>query len=151
MIKISNSSQLLTQSKTAEVLSLSKDLERKGKKIIHFEAGQPDLPVPDVVLNSLKDNLSANTGYTIGRGLLELREEISNYYHNRFGTTIDPLSEVIITPGGKYGLFSSLTTLINPGDEIVITTPAWPTYFDLARFLKAKIKEVNLVRMISQL
>ncbi|MFX1521216.1 MAG: pyridoxal phosphate-dependent aminotransferase [Promethearchaeota archaeon] len=113
---------------TLKMLAKSKELEQKGKKIIHLEVGQPDFDTPlyikEAAINALKEGF---TKYTSSQGIPELLTAITEVT-NKGNISITP-KNVIVTPGAKHALLLVMLATLNPRDEVIIPTPAWPTYF----------------------
>jgi aspartate/methionine/tyrosine aminotransferase len=113
---------------TLKMLAKSRELEQKGKKVIHLEVGQPDFDTPlhirEAAINALKDGF---TKYTSSQGIPELLTAITEVT-NEGNISITP-KNVIVTPGAKHALLLVMLATLNPGDEVIIPTPAWPTYF----------------------
>ena len=113
----------------------AKELERNGKKIIHLEVGEPDYPPPlkvKEILSKIFDNKKYH--YTEIPGILQLRQKISKKF-----TNVGP-EQVIVTPGGRFGIFCAITSLLTPGDELINIEPSWPAYKECAEFIGAKVR-----------
>jgi len=121
-----------------EVLAKAQELERQGKKIFHFEIGEPDMETPD---NIAKAGIEAikkkKTHYTPSIGILELRKEIQNEVERTRGYRPD-LEQIVIAPGLKPGIFFTMLATVNPGDEVIYQDPGYPTYGSASSFLGAK-------------
>jgi aspartate aminotransferase len=115
------------------VLAQAQALEAQGRKIVHFEIGQPDFPTP---ANVSEAGISAirlgRTKYTPPAGILQFRELIAEYAGNLRGLKIDP-SQVVVGPGSKPGLFFPTLALVSPGDEVLYPDPGFPTYEAMIR------------------
>ena len=113
---------------TLKMLAKSKELEQKGRKIIHLEVGQPDFDTPlhikEAAISALKDGF---TKYTSSQGIPQLLTAIAEDT-NKDDVSITP-KNVIVTPGAKHAILLAMLATLNPGDEVLIPTPAWPTYF----------------------
>lgn len=117
------------------VFMKAKELEKNGKKIIHLEVGEPDYPPPLKVkeeLSKIYDNKKYH--YTEISGMPQLRQEISKKFSN-----IRP-EHVLVTPGGRFAVFSAITSLLKPGDELINIEPSWPAYKECAEFIGAKTR-----------
>jgi aspartate aminotransferase len=113
----------------------AKELERNGKKIIHLEVGEPDYPPPlkvKEILSKIYDNKKYH--YTEIPGILQLRQEISKKFSN-----VGP-EQILVTPGGRFGIFCAITSLLTPGDELINIEPSWPAYKECADFIGAKVR-----------
>jgi aspartate/methionine/tyrosine aminotransferase len=121
-----------------EVLAKAKELERQGKKIIHFEIGEPDFNTPENVkkagVNAINENY---THYSPTQGILGLRETVANYISKTREIKVSP-DEVMITPGGKDVIFSTTLAILNEGDEAIYPNPGYPIYESAIRLAGAK-------------
>lgn len=123
---------------TLKMFELAKRLESYGRKIYHFEVGQPDFPTPENIVNAGIDALrNGLTKYTPSRGIPPLLTAIQNYYAGR-NIQIDGEENVIVTPGAKMALFAGFLGTIDAGDDVLILSPAWPTYRVMVRTVGAK-------------
>ena len=121
-----------------DILALAQKLESEGKKVIHLEIGEPDFNTPKpIVEEGIKALKDGNTHYTDSRGILELREKISELYKDNYKADINP-DNIIITGGSSLGLFFALSSIIDEGDEVLIQNPCYPCYKNFIRFLGAK-------------
>jgi len=122
----------------------AKELERKGYEIINFGIGQPDIPTFPHIIKEAKKALDARfTGYTEVSGIYELRKAIADYLNNKYSTDIDP-GEVVVTTGAKGAIFLALAGYLNPGDEVIIPEPSFPSYSEVTKFLNAVPKFIPL-------
>ncbi len=110
------------------VLAMAKELERQGRKISHFEIGDPDFKMPQNIIEAAKKALDQGfTHYTPAPGLMELREAIAQHVSQTRGIDVSA-EETIVFPGAKPGLFAALFALVHEGDAVVIPNPAFPIY-----------------------
>jgi aspartate aminotransferase len=115
----------------------AKQLEASGKRIIHMEVGEPDYPAPAAVGDSLAESFKLGQyHYTDTRGMPKLRDAIAK----REDTTED---RVIVTPGGRFAVFSAITSLLKAGQELIVIEPAWPAYRECADFIGARTKVIR--------
>jgi aspartate/methionine/tyrosine aminotransferase len=120
------------------VLAKAQELERKGKHILHFEIGEPDMETPDnIVQAGIKAIKDKKTHYTPSIGILELRQAVQDQVEKTRGFRPN-LDQVVITPGLKPGIFFSMLAVVNPGDEVIYQDPGYPTYGSVSSFLRAK-------------
>jgi len=99
--------------------------------IINLGIGEPDfITPPNIIKVAMKAMHSGATHYTSNVGNRELREAVSEKVSKENGLVVDPANEIIITTGAMGGLFLSLQTIINPGDEVIIPVPSWPNYIN---------------------
>ncbi len=127
---------------TLKMFDLAKKLEKEGRKIYHFEVGQPDFPTPDNVVEAgVKALRGGMTKYTPARGIPPLLDAIEGYYASR-GHKIEGDSNVVVTPGAKMALFAGFLSTIDAGDDVLVLSPAWPTYRVMIRTVGAKPVDV---------
>ena len=123
-------------SSTLKVLSLAKELEHQGKKIIHMEVGEPDFDTPEHVKKAARDALAQGlTKYTPSLGTPELRNAITEHLKEKGIET--EMKNVIVTPGAKHAIFCAMVATLDPGDEVIIPSPCW-TYEAMVRIVGAK-------------
>ena len=125
-------------SSTLAVLMEAERLRSEGVDLIDLGAGEPDFPTPRNVKDAAEQAIENNfTRYTATSGIVSLRKAITEMMHRDFGASYDP-SEVLVTMGGKQALFNAMATLLNPGDEVLIPSPYWVTFPEIAKFLRAR-------------
>ncbi len=111
-----------------DVLERAKEIESSGESVIHFEVGEPDFPTPESIVNeAIKSIKEGDTKYTHSLGIPELRRAISESYNKNYGVNINP-ARVVITMGSSPALYLSIISLIEPGEEVVITDPHYACY-----------------------
>ncbi len=129
---------------TLKMFELAKKLEAKGRKIYHFEVGEPDFPTPaNVVEAGIKALNEGHTRYVSSRGSPPLLDAIADYYNQR-NIKIKPQENIIVTPGAKMSLFNGIVATIDRGDEVLCLSPAWPTYRVMIRMVGAKPVDVPM-------
>ena len=112
----------------------AKQLEASGKKIIHMEVGEPDYPPPAAAGNSLAESFRLKQyHYTDTRGTPKLRSALAKKEHVYE-------DQVMVTPGGRFAVFSAITSLLKAGQELIVIEPAWPAYKECADFIGARTK-----------
>ena len=110
------------------VLARAKALEAQGREIIHLEIGQPDFPTPAHVAQAGVDAiLAGRTRYTPPAGAADLRAAIAEVAGRQRDLAFSP-EEVVIGPGAKPAIFFPLLALIEPGDEVILPDPGFPSY-----------------------
>ncbi len=115
-----------------EILERAKELEKRGRDIVHMEIGEPDLPPSPRVLEAIERVKDRAYGYTHSLGLWELREEISRYYWRKYRVHVDP-ERVIITTGTSGAFSLIFSALFEPGEGVVFTDPGYPCYKNFAK------------------
>src|SRR5713226_2586910 len=117
--------------------SRAKELERRGRSIIHLELGEPDFHPAAPVVDALRDAVAAGRDrYCSTRGLPALREAIADYLKRTRGVHVTA-EQVLIAPGCKMALSLAMMALIEPGDDVLFPDPSFPIYPSFARGLGA--------------
>ena len=128
---------------TLKMFELANRLESEGRRIFHFQVGQPDFPTPDNIVKAGIEALKQGfTRYTPVRGISPLLEAIESLYGRR-GIEIDGGKNVIVTPGAKMALFQGFLSTLDAEDDVLLLAPAWPTYRVMIRAVGAKPVDVN--------
>jgi aspartate/methionine/tyrosine aminotransferase len=121
-----------------QVLARAQELERKGRKILHFEIGDPDFDTPQPVINAAIEALgSGQTHYTNSAGLLELREKAAEVTSRSRGF-LPSVDQLLVTPGANFQIFLALSCIANPGDEILTPDPGFVSYEAIISYLGLK-------------
>ncbi len=115
-------------------------LQSQGKPIINLGIGSPDLEPPFKATMLLKDSLDEEGAnkYQSYQGLPELREEIANFYKKQYKVNLSGQTEVLPLLGSKEGIMHISMAFLNPGDEVLIPNPGYPTYSAVTKLLEAK-------------
>ncbi|MBC7451222.1 MAG: aminotransferase class I/II-fold pyridoxal phosphate-dependent enzyme [Cytophagales bacterium] len=121
-------------------------LNKEGKNVISFGIGSPDqAPSPASVEALVTTARQSNThGYQPYRGIPELRESIALFYKNTYGVTLDPNTEVLPLMGSKEGILHVSMAFLNPGDEVLVPDPGYPTYTSLTTLIGAVVRKYSL-------
>ncbi|MFQ5782716.1 MAG: aminotransferase class I/II-fold pyridoxal phosphate-dependent enzyme [Nitrosopumilus sp.] len=121
----------------------AKELERQGKKIIHMEVGEPDFLPPHIVKDALEEVFDKGfLKYGQAKGMPEFRDALAKYVSSKFNTNVSQ-DNIIVSPGARFSVFTAITTLLNPGDEMIVIEPAWPAYKDCALNSGIKVRTIN--------
>ena len=133
-----------SESKTHLTIFLkAKELERKGKKMIHLEVGEPDFKPPEKVKRLLSEIYDGGFGkYGPAKGLGEFRKSISEFCNEHFKGGINS-ENVLVIPGARFGVFLAISSLLNPGDELIVIEPAWPAYRQCAINAGVKVRTIK--------
>ena len=114
--------------------------------VLKLYFGESDLPTPDFIQEAARKALADGyTYYTENAGLPSLREEIARYYSRLHGVDLDPSSEIAVTASGVQALSLALRCLVDPGDEALVMTPAWPNGASILRLAHAVVREIPQV------
>ncbi|MGQ9516285.1 MAG: pyridoxal phosphate-dependent aminotransferase [Anaerolineae bacterium] len=115
------------------VLARAKALEAQGRDIIHLEIGQPDFPTPEHIAEAGIQAIQAGrTRYTPPAGTADLRAAIAEAAGKWRGMTFSP-EEVIVGPGAKPAIYFAALALVEPGEEVIIPDPGFPSYAHIVR------------------
>ena len=128
----------------------AKALEEEGKKIIHLEVGEPDFKPPEEVKTALEEVYDKGYGkYGPAKGIPELRRALAAVSVTAPNTTgkaslsLGTEENIMICPGARFAVYLAITTLLNPGDEIIVIEPAWPAYKDCALNAGIKVRTIK--------
>ncbi|NPV00361.1 MAG: pyridoxal phosphate-dependent aminotransferase [Brevinematales bacterium] len=123
----------VSASETLAIAARAKALKKQGVDVISLAAGEPDWDMPyeakEAALTAVREG---NTRYTAASGLPELKEAVAEKLtaENKIETVA---SNVIITTGAKYALFSVIQALVNPDDEVILIAPYWVSYIEMVK------------------
>jgi len=134
----------MTTAASFDMLARGKALEAQGRSIVHLGIGEPDFDTPAHIRAAADRALAEGwTHYGPAAGLPELRTAIARVWREQRGIPCAP-EHVVVTPGAKPILFFTMLATLEPGDEVLIPAPAFPTYASVARFLDARVVPVPL-------
>jgi aspartate aminotransferase len=123
----------LESSATMAINSLALKKKAAGKRIYNLCAGEPNIDMSDLVKQAVIQALEDNkTHYPPVAGLPSLRKAAALWINNTYSTRFE-MSETVVTPGGKFGLFLLLQSLVELGDEVLIPAPYWVSYPSLVK------------------
>jgi aspartate aminotransferase len=139
MFKPSPNIALLRESATIAVSQRAKALKAAGKEIIDLGAGEPDFNTPRHICDAAKIAIDrGRTRYTATDGIPELREIIAVHTRRHGGIAADvDFSEVVVSNGSKQSIFNACFALFGPGDEVLIPTPSWTSYYEIVQLARA--------------
>lgn len=129
MSRISRRISSIAPSATLAVEEKAKALRAAGEHVIGFGAGEPDFPTPGYIVEAAVAACADPRlhKYTPTAGLPELRAAIAAKTARDSGYEVTP-SQVLVTNGGKQGVYNTFATLLDPGDEVLVPAPYWVTY-----------------------
>jgi aspartate aminotransferase len=126
------------------MMSKAKELEKSGRKLIRLDVGEPDFRPPKAALNATSRALySYKTYYTVGRGIPELLSALQRYLAKRHNYREAAENQLIVTPGGRFAVYSALATVASEGDSVVVIEPNWPAYKEGLEFIGARAITVH--------
>ena len=140
-LEISRRGLEMPQSPIRKLAPLAFKAEERGLKIYRLNIGQPDLPTPQKALDVLKNVDRTTLEYSPSQGYLSLRKALVNYYE-RYQIKLSP-DEIIITAGGSEAVLFAFMSCLDPGDEIIVSEPAYANYMSFAISAGAVIRTVT--------
>jgi len=135
----------LRESATIAVSQRAKALRAEGRTIIDLGAGEPDFDTPEPIRLAAKEAIDRGaTRYTAVEGILPLRQAIATQANAvyRGADGVVP-TEVVISTGSKQSLYNACMVLFGPGDEVLIPTPSWTSYYEMVGLARATAVEVH--------
>jgi aspartate/methionine/tyrosine aminotransferase len=116
-----------------DILARCKQMEAQGRDVVHMEIGEPDFSTPQSIADAgMAAIQNQQTHYTSALGLYELRVSISEYYNNRFSTSVQP-EQIIITPGASGALQLILCYVLRTQKKLMISDPTYPCNRNVTR------------------
>ena len=135
---VSNLVNGLNPSATVEIQETLAALTAKGVDIVRLNAGEPDMPTPPHIVEAAIEALKrGETRYTPASGIYPLRQALSKKLKEQNNLDYEP-SEIVLTTGAKQAIVNALLSVVNPGDEVIILTPAWVSYPDMVKIAGGK-------------
>jgi aspartate/methionine/tyrosine aminotransferase len=111
--------------------------------VLKLYFGESNLPTPDFIKQAAQEALKqGHTYYTENAGMPSLRQAIARYTARLHGVEIDPRGEVMVTASGVQALNLALRCLVDPGDEALVLTPAWPNGSAILQMAHAVVKQI---------
>lgn len=121
------------------VLEKANKLEAEGRKIVHFEVGQPDFDTPANIKEAAKKALDQGvTAYSSNYGDIRLRRAIAEKLERMNHLKVDPTKEIMVTCGGEKAVAAALFALLEKGDEVLIADPSYIPYSSLTKIAEAE-------------
>ncbi len=122
-------------------------MNAEGKDIISLAIGSPDMPPSPETVETLCEEAQKPTahGYQPTVGIPELRSAMARFYKRWYGVELDPSTEIQPLIGSKEGILHVTLAFVNPGDEVLVPNPGYPTYTSLSKLLGAKIVNYDLL------
>ena len=121
-------------------------LNAEGQDIISLAIGSPDMPPSQQTIDKLCEvaRQPSAHGYQPTMGTPELRQAMAGFYKRWYGVDLDPATEIQPLIGSKEGILHTTLAFVNPGDEVLVPNPGYPTYTSLSKILGAKVVNYNL-------
>lgn len=135
---ISDRVQSLSPSQTLAMSQKSNELKAQGIDVINLSVGEPDFNTPDHIKEAAKQAIDENyTFYTAVPGYMSLRKAIVDKLKKENGLDYTP-EQIVVSGGAKQSLCNVILSVINPGDEVIIPTPAWVSYVEMVKLAEGK-------------
>lgn len=140
--RLTNVSEYYFSRKGKEVAALN----AQGCNIISLAIGSPDLPPSAETIDTLCREAQNSTahGYQPTAGIPELRNAMAGFYQRWFGVTLNPQTEIQPLIGSKEGILHTTLAFVNPGDQVLVPNPGYPTYTSLSKLLGCEVVNYNL-------
>jgi aspartate aminotransferase len=134
-MKLSTRISRISVSQTMVVMDAAVKLREQGLDVVDFGPGEPDFPTPENVKQAGIRAIQSNfTKYTATGGIKELKKAIVEKHARDFGSRYAE-SECLVNIGGKHAIFNIFSALLEEGDDVIIPTPYWVSFADIARFV----------------
>jgi len=131
------------QSGTVAMWDRVNALKASGRSIIGLQTGDPDFPTPEAIIRAASEALKEGlTHYSLSRGLPELRQAAAARLQRDHFVSYDPETEILITHGGIHAYYLAMHSILNPGDEVLIPDPSWPTHSNMVIMLRGVVRRV---------
>jgi len=144
MLPLSESSKRIKGQEMFQILARSKELERSGADILHFELGDPDFSTPsNIVEAACKSLRNGDTHYTPSSGLNELKVMAQRVTEKSRGFTPD-IDQLVVTTGANVQIYYAIACTVNPGDEVLVPDPGFVSYYSILDFLGIKAIPIKL-------
>lgn len=135
-----------------KLLDRARQLESQGRSILHFEIGDPDFRTPDNIVRAASEAMQNGfTHYTSSLGTIDFRRAICKATQVSRG--FEPqMDQVLVTPGANIAIFYAVFCLVDPGCEVIVPDPGFPTYYSTIKMcgavpVRVPLKEENGFRM----
>ena len=122
-------------------------MNAEGKDVISLAIGSPDMPPSEKTIDTLCDvaRRPDTHGYQPTMGTPELRNAMAEFYKRWYGVELDPAKEIQPLIGSKEGILHVTLAFVNPGEEVLVPNPGYPTYTSLSKILGAKVGNYDLM------
>jgi aspartate/methionine/tyrosine aminotransferase len=142
--ELAQSAHAIPRSRIRELADIAFGMAASGKDgVLKLYFGESNQPTPVCIVNAAVRALEAGyTFYTENAGLLSLREALAASYLKLHGVSLDPRREIVITASGVQALNVAIRCVLDPGDEALILTPAWPNGASIVAMSNARVVEI---------
>lgn len=117
--------------------------QRPEERVLKLYFGESNVPTPAYIKQAAEKAMAEGfTFYTENAGLPSLRRALADYYRGMHGVGIDPGSEIVITASGVQALNVGIRCTLDPGDEAIVLTPAWPNGSSIVQIANAEVRQI---------
>lgn len=135
-MKLADRINYINEPQTIAMAKLGRELAAQGHDVISLSLGEPDFATPDHIKEATKKALDDNfTYYTPVAGIPELREAIVAKFKRDNNLTFTP-DQILVSTGAKHCIMNVFMALVNKGDEVIIPTPYWVSYSEMAKLIE---------------
>ncbi len=123
-----------------EINRLKYEARVKGRDVIDFGMGNPDIPTPAPVVAKIREAVldPRNHRYSVSRGIPGVRRELAYWYKRKYNVDLDPNEQVLLTLGAKEGFNHLIQAITEPGENVMVTTPCYPIHRFAIQLARAK-------------
>lgn len=125
-----------------KLVPIANAAKAQGKKVLHLNIGQPDLPTPNVFWETLNKLQIKVLDYTESGGVPAFREAYARFYQEIYGLALTP-AHFLITTGGSEALLFAFLTLLSPGEEVLVINPTYANYIGLSYATEIQLRAVE--------
>lgn len=127
-----------------DILEKAQEMEKNGVDVIHLEIGEPDFDTPECIKEAGNKAIADGfTHYTHSLGILELREGVAEWYNRQYGVNVSP-DNIIISAGTSPAMLMIFASLLEAGDEVILSNPHYACYPNFVNFFQASPVYVNV-------
>jgi aspartate aminotransferase len=142
-MQLSSNLSRFSESETIKMSTLARELKAQGINVINLSLGEPDFNTPDHIKEAAKKAIDENySHYTPVSGYPELKEAICKKLKRDNGLDYKP-NQIVVSTGAKQCIANTMMSILNDDDQIIIPTPYWVSYSEIARLCRAEIVFVN--------
>lgn len=142
-MQLSSNLSRFSESETIKMSQLARELKAQGINVINLSLGEPDFNTPDHIKEAGKKAIDENfSHYTPVSGYAELKEAVCKKLKRDNGLDYKP-NQIVVSTGAKQCIANTMMSILDDDDEIIIPTPYWVSYSEIARLCRAKIVFVN--------
>lgn len=139
IMKLSSNLSRFSEPETLKMAKMGRELRAKGIDVIDLSIGEPDFNTPEHIKESAKKAIDDNwSHYTPVAGYLDLREAICKKLQRDNNLSYTP-SQIVVSTGAKQSIANVMMAILDDDDEIIIPTPYWVSYSEIARLARAKV------------